>query len=170
MFNRISTETMNWILIIGIILLILEVTFFRAGLIITAVIMFAIAFWGWKTYKTTLGKVLFWIGSISIIIIFLNMNAVRFILLVGIVLFLMDYYKTGRTSYLKPEHHEDNVIYPEEPIVQMNPLFKQSIYGNKQTKESAYEWRDINIQGAIGNRKIDLSNAVINDDSAIISS
>lgn len=169
MFNRISTETMNWILIIGIILFIIEVTFFHGGLIITAIIMAALAFWGWKTYSTTLGKVFFWTSSIVIIIIFLNMNAVRFLVLVCLVLFVLDYYKTKRTTYLSPEHSQENIIYPEEPIVKMNPLFKQSIFGNQYTSQTPYEWRDINIHGGIGDLKIDLSNAVIQDDTAIIS-
>lgn len=168
MFKRISTETINWVLIIGLILFIIELAFFRGGLIITAVLMCVIVYWGWKRYVTTLGKVLFWTGSISIAIIFLNMIAVRLLILICITLFVMDYYKTKRTVYLKPQHQED-IIYPEESVVRMKPMFKQFFYGSQHTKDMAYEWRDINIHGGIGDRNIDLSNAVIQEDTAIIS-
>ncbi len=169
MLNRLSTQTVNWILIIGIILFVIEIIFFRGGLIATAVFLGAAAFVGWKNQETSWGKVVFWIGVIGLIITFLNMMAVRFLVVVFIILFLIDYSKTKNKHYLQPKHSKDVVIEQDEPLVKLHPLFRQILYGNEETEPNAYEWRDINIQGGIGDRVIDLSNAVSLDDTAIIS-
>src|SRR5699024_11108349 len=39
----------------------------------------------------------------------------------------------------------------------------------QKAESNAFEWRDINIHGGIGDRVIDVSNAVTLDDTAIIS-
>ena len=168
-FNRLSTNTVNWILIIGIILFIIEIVFFHGGLIITAVLLGVAVFIGLKNQHTSWGKVVFWIGLIGLLITTLNMMAVRFLVLACIILFLMDYAKTKNKHYLKPELADDTVIFEEEPLVEIHPLFKQLLYGDTKTGENAYEWRDINIQGGIGDRVIDLSRAVAMDDTVIIS-
>lgn len=169
MFQRISTNTMNWILIIGIILFIIEFTFFKGGLIITAVVMGCICFVGWKNYTLTWGKIAFWFGLIVLIVSILNMNAVRFVVIVFIILFLIDYSKTKNKIYLQPGYGKEDIVTPEEPLVRMNSFFKQTLYGNQETEHHAYEWQDMNIQGGIGDRVIDLSNAVIPNDVAVIS-
>lgn len=169
MFQRISTNTMNWILIIGIILFIIEFTFFKGGLIITAIVMGCSCFVGWKNYRMNWGKIVFWFGLIFLIISILNMNAVRFVVVVFLILFLIDYSKTKNKVFLQPGYGEGTVLTPEEPLLQMNPFFKQILYGNQESVNQAYEWKDINIQGGIGDRVIDLGNAVILQDVAVIS-
>lgn len=164
-----STQTVNWILIIGIILFIIELTFFNGGLIISGVIFGVLAFAGWKNYEENWGKVLFWIGLIGLVITFLNTIAVRFLVVVCIILFLIDYSKNRKLSFFKPERSSDSIIIQDEPIVRINPLFKQILYGDQYTEQTAYEWSDINIQGLIGDKVIDLSNTVLPDDTAVIS-
>jgi len=167
--NRLSTQTVNWILVIGIILFTIEIIFFRGGLIVTAVLLGAAVYIGWKHQRDTWGKVVFWIGLIGLLITFLNMLAVRFIVIIFIILYLIDYSKTKNKRYLQPEQSIDPVIVQDEPIVKMHPLFTQMLYGDQKAESNAFEWRDINIHGGIGDRVIDLSNAVTLDDTAIIS-
>src|SRR5699024_7683037 len=167
--NRLSTQTVNWILVIGIILFTIEIIFFRGGLIVTAVLLGAAVYIGWKHQRDTWGKVVFWIGLIGLLITFLNMLAVRFIVIIFIILYLIDYSKTKHKRYLQPEQSIDPVIVQDEPIVKMHPLFTQMLYGDQKAESNAFEWRDINIHGGIGDRVIDLSNAVTLDDTAIIS-
>lgn len=167
--NRLSTQTINWILVIGIILFTIEIIFFRGGLIATAVLLGAAVYIGWKHQRDTWGKVVFWIGLIGLLITFLNMLAVRFIVIIFIILYLLDYSKTKNKRYLQPEQSIDPVIVQDEPLVKMHPLFTQMLYGDQKAESNAFEWRDINIHGGIGDRVIDLSNAVTLDDTAIIS-
>lgn len=138
-------------------------------MIATAVILGVAAYIGWKNKQESWGKVLFWIGIIGLIITFLNMLAVRFIVIVFIILYLLDYSKTKNKRYLQPEQAKDSVIFQETPLVKLHPLFGQILYGDEKTESNAYEWRDINIHGGIGDRVVDLSNAVTLDDTAIIS-
>lgn len=125
-------------------------------------------FWGWKNYRTTWGKVLFWIGVVFLGITILNMIAVRFLVVAFIVLFIIDYSKTKNSSYIKPDITDDVIDHQEEPLVQMNPLLNQLLYGDEQTKTHAYQWHDITIHGGIGNRVIDISNTVLPNDTAVI--
>ena len=75
----------------------------------------------------------------------------------------------NRNLSFKPERSSDSIIIQDEPIVRINPLFKQILYGDQYTEQTAYEWSDINIQGLIGDKVIDLSNTVLPDDTAVIS-
>ncbi|HLQ96778.1 MAG TPA: cell wall-active antibiotics response protein LiaF [Pseudogracilibacillus sp.] len=167
MFDRLRTETLNWILIISLILFVIELLFFKSGLIITAVVMVGLGYYGKKYYYSSVGKLLFWIAVISMIVIILNMTVVRFLLLVFLILFVMDYYKTKGTVYLQPQHAYQDVTL-EETLIKKTPLFRHLFYGDQQTKETAYTWRDINIFGGFGERKIDLSHAILEDDTAIV--
>lgn len=171
MIRRISTNTLNWIVIIGVILFIIEIAFFH-GRVLWAAAFFGFLFYiGRKTYTELWGKVFFWIGLIGLIISILNMIAVRFLIIVFIVLLLIDYTRSKREiDQIRP------VIYidtdggkQEEPLIKTAPFFKQLFYGHQQTKDQAYEWHDINIHGGIGDRIINLNNTVLPKDTAVIS-
>lgn len=175
MFNnfekRISTDTLNWVLIIGVILFIVEIAFFHGGVLWAAAFFGFLLYIGRKKYTHLWGKVFFWVGLIGLIISILNMIAVRFLIIVFIVLVLIDYARSRKvaekiepTLYLNPASTPN-----EEPLVKTSPLFKQFFYGNEQTKSSAYEWHDINIHGGIGNKVIDLNNTVLPNETAVIS-
>ena len=147
----------------------LEIVFFRGGLIVTAVLLGFAAYYGYRHRTQTWGKVLFWIGVIGLIITVLNMLAVRFLVLVFIILFLVDYAKNKNQSYLIPKHDNDEPIIPDEVLVEIHPLFKSVLRGKQETPTSAYEWRDINIFSGIGDQVIDLSQSITSDDTSIIS-
>lgn|SRR5690625_4119830 len=170
MLKRLSTDTINWIIIIGVILFIIEIAFFHGGMIGTAAFTGILAYIGWKNYQTLWGKVFLWIGVIGFIFAVLNMIAVRFLIIVFLVLLLIDYTKSkNENNRIKPTTYIDEPQLNDEPLVQMNPLFHQMLYGNQSTENTAYEWQDINIHGGIGDRTIDLSNTVLPNDTAVIS-
>ncbi len=160
---------MNWIIIIGVILFLLEFVFFSGGLIFSALFAGILIYIGWKNFRQSWGKILFWIGLIIIIFSILNMIAVRFLILVAIVLFIINYIKTREeTMTIKPKflvHDEED----RELLYRIKPLFQHRFFGKEQTEETAYTWRDINIHGGFGDRVIDLSNTVLVDDTAVIS-
>ncbi|MBO1004279.1 cell wall-active antibiotics response protein LiaF [Pseudogracilibacillus auburnensis] len=170
MLKRLSTDTINWILIIGVILFIIEIAFFHGGMIGTAAFTGFLAYIGWKNYHTLWGKVMFWIGFISFVFAILNMIAVRFLIVIFLILLLVDYAKSrNENEKVEPSAYVEKQPPFDEPMIQMNPLFRQILYGNQHTENSAYEWQDINIHGGIGDRVIDLSNTVLPDDTAVIS-
>lgn len=169
MFQRLSTDTLNWILIIGVILFFIEIAFFHGGMIVSAVFSGFFIYFGWKNFTHLWGKIFFWLGLISLVFSILNMLAVRFLIIAAIVLFLVNYSKSKKEAELinpaLPGPQEEH----EQPIVQKKPLFDHKIFGDQHTTETAYQWRDVNIHGVFGDRVIDLSNTVLPNDTAVIS-
>lgn len=168
MLDRLSTSVLNWILIIGVALFIIEIAFFHGGMLFPALFAAIMIYVGRKYFYQLWGKIVFWLGIVSLIFSVLNMMAIRFLLVAGIILFIIDYRKMSNDkTYIKPLLNDDHE--PDEPLVQIKPLFNHRLIGAQQTDEHIYKWRDINIHGGFGNRLIDLSNTVLPNDTAIIS-
>ncbi|MCA0971167.1 cell wall-active antibiotics response protein LiaF [Halobacillus litoralis] len=164
MFKRISTDTMNTILIIGVILLVVEVVFFEGGLVFSLLFFGLMAYIGWKKYRKTWGKIFFWIGLIVLVFTILSMIAVRFFIVAVIFLMVRDYYRSKKS----PEQIVPEVIRQDMPDSD-EPILRQKFFGSQSTPDSSYEWRDINIHGGFGDRVIDLSQTVLPEDEAVIS-
>ncbi|MEN1966636.1 cell wall-active antibiotics response protein LiaF [Lentibacillus sp. N15] len=169
MFNRLSTDTWNWILLIGAILFAVEITFFHGGTIISALISGFLIYFGKKRFHKLHGKIIFWIGVVGLAFSAISMLAVRFFIVVVIILFALEYYRTQKEPYvIQPNIAEQQEVHTEA-IIEQKPLFTHRIFGNQETDDTAYQWRDINIHSGIGNRIIDLSNTVLPNDTVIVS-
>ncbi|WP_306373280.1 cell wall-active antibiotics response protein LiaF [Salirhabdus sp. Marseille-P4669] len=168
LFQRLSTDTFNTILIIGILLVILEVVFFNGWLIFSVLINAVIAFLGWKNFKRVWGKVFFFIGVISLFFTILNMIAVRFIIVAGLILFFMDYQRMKKDplSYT-PYFVQPKEPLDEEPLVKVEPLLQNRLFGDQYTSRSSYRWTDVNIHSGFGDRVLDLSNTVLPEQADI---
>jgi len=169
MFKRLTTDTLNWIMIIGVILFIIELTFFHGGAIFWALFSGIFTYIGWKKFAHLWGKILFWTALIGLIMSVLNMMAVRFLILVGIVLFIVHYWKSKKeVDQIEPvvEPYTSGETLEE---INITPLFDQRLFGDQETVDHAYAFRDVNIHGFFGDRMIDLSNTVLPDDTAVIS-
>lgn len=170
MLKKISTDTINWIVIIGVILLIVEIAFFDGGPIGSAIFFGILIFIGKSNYTKMWGKVLFWFGLIGLIFAIINMIAVKFLIIALLVLLLIDYMKSKQNPiHLEPTIYIDGNSEEKEPTIRLHPLFRQILYGDEATPHTAYEWNDINVHGGIGDRIIDLSNTVLPNDTAVIS-
>ncbi|WP_188454064.1 cell wall-active antibiotics response protein LiaF [Virgibacillus oceani] len=169
MFRRLSTDTLNWIMIIGVILFILEIAFFHGGMIFSALFSGLLIYIGWKKFNHLWGKFFFWIGIIGAVLSVFNMLAVRFLIVAGIVLFIIDFSRTKKD----PDRINPYILSPNdstaEPVIRIDPMFKHRLFGDQKTTEHAYKWQDINIHGIYGDRVIDLSNTVLPNDTSVIS-
>jgi lia operon protein LiaF len=162
MFKSLSTDIVNKILIIGVLLVIIEIAFFNGGLIFSVFFSGLLIYIGWKKYPRLWAKIFFWMGAISLVITILNMMAVRFILVAGIVLFFINYYRSKKDrERITPQFFPEAESMDQEPLMKVDPLFRLQFFGDQKTSESVYQWRDINIHGGYGNRMIDLSNTVL---------
>lgn len=170
MLKWFSTNIFNWIILTGVVLFLLEILFFNKGLLGTAIFFGIITYVGWRYYTHLWGKLLFWISLITLFFTLINTIAIRFIAVITIVLFIIDYFKSkNHEQTIVPTIYLDQETRADEVIIEMNPLFKQVVYGDQQTSNTSYEWNDINIHGGIGNRLIDLSHTVLPNDTAVIS-
>ena len=133
MFQRLSTDILNWIIIIGVILFIIEISFFNGGLIFSALFSGLLIYIGWKKFTQLWGKILFWLGIISLIFSILNMMAVRFLIVVGIILFIVHYIKSKEEAQqIDPVFSKTNENV-REPIFKVKPLFTHQMFGDKRT-------------------------------------
>ncbi|MBN9654645.1 hypothetical protein J0K78_10245 [Halobacillus sp. GSS1] len=165
MLKKLSTDTINTILIIGVILLVVEIVFFNGGLVFSLVFSGVLIYIGWKNYRPLWRKILFWIGLISLIFTVLSMIAVRFLVIALILMFLRDYFKSRE----KPEHIQPEIIDYHQEMPDQEPLLRQKFFGDDATPKTSYEWKDINIHGGFGDRIVDLSQTVLPHDEAVIS-
>ncbi|UTR15478.1 cell wall-active antibiotics response protein LiaF [Salipaludibacillus sp. LMS25] len=166
MLKRIPTRAMNWTLMITLAILFFELMFFGGGFFFSALFLGFLTFLGWKNYSTFLGKLFFWIGVVSLAFNILTMYSVRFLFIALLVLFFREYRRSNHDpDYIKPRMTKADREKGE--IVTTRPLFQHRFFGDEQTEEMPYQWRDINIHGGIGDRIIDLSNTVIQEDAII---
>ncbi|MGP4105477.1 cell wall-active antibiotics response protein LiaF [Virgibacillus sp. L01] len=169
MFQRLSTDTFNWILIIGVILFVIEVAFFHGGMIFSALFSGFFIYIGWKKFYRLWGKIFFWFGVVGLVFAVLNMLAVRFLILAAIVLFIINYSKSKQESEQINPRLTGTEEVKNETVTQLKPLFNHKVFGDQRTEDTAYQWRDINIHAAFGDRVIDLSNTVLPNDTVVIS-
>jgi len=169
--KRLTTDTLNWIIIIGVLLFVIEIAFFHGGLLWSALFFGALFYVGRKKFDELWGKVFYWIGLLGLIITILNMIAVRFLIIVFIVLFFIDYLKSKNANdVIQPVFYIDQSGSKQaEPLYQTESLFKQLFFGQQRTSDYAYEWHDINVHGGVGDRTIDLTNTVLPNDTVVIS-
>ncbi|MCA1012689.1 cell wall-active antibiotics response protein LiaF [Halobacillus halophilus] len=165
MFKRLSTDAINTLLIIGVVLLVIEVVFFNGGLVFSVLFSSLLIYIGWKKYDVFWRKVIFWIGAVSLVLTVLSMIAVRFLILAALLLFIHNYYKSKK----EPEQLQPEIIDTDEEIPYNEPLLAQKFFGDQSTPHQSYKWQDVNIHGGFGDRIIDLSQTVLPHDEAVIS-
>jgi lia operon protein LiaF len=167
MFQRLPTDTLNIIIVISVFLLILEVVFFNGYLIFSVLFSGALIYVGWNNFGRTWAKILFFIGAISLFFTVLNMMAVRFLIIAGLILFFVHYQRLKK----EPEkytpsfaHHDEQ---EKEPLMNIKPLFQNRLFGDQYTRRTAYAWADVNIHSGFGDRILDLSNTVLPEQADI---
>ncbi|MBU9711001.1 cell wall-active antibiotics response protein LiaF [Evansella tamaricis] len=168
MFQRFTTDTFNWIFIIGVALLFAEIFFFNNGLIFGILFLSALIYIGKRMYENIVGKILFWIGVFILFFTIIDLMVARFIIIAAIVMFIISYRQSkDDPDYFSPELSEENVNSLPEPLVKVESIFVNQFSGNQSTDESPYKWRDINVHGGFGDRIIDLSNTVLPEEAVI---
>ncbi|KAB2336044.1 cell wall-active antibiotics response protein [Cytobacillus depressus] len=169
MINRVKSEYVSWILIIGIVVLFLEFSFFNRGLIFSLLVEVGMIYIGRKWMPRKSGKLLFWLGIIFLIISIFSMITLKFLLLAILIHFLIQYIQTKRNpAHIKPVIVESNPKMEKETVVRSSPLFLNQLFGQQKTPDHVYEWSDINIQTGIGDTVIDLSYTVLPKGETVI--
>ncbi|MFC0272374.1 cell wall-active antibiotics response protein LiaF [Metabacillus herbersteinensis] len=172
MFKKMKADYTSWILLIGILLLLLEISFFNGGLIFSLLLSIGCIYFGRKWMPRLRGKILFWFGWISLLITILNMMTFRYFILAILLYLLLQFFQSKKNPELiKPVIYESEIhVSPEsEPLLKRQRLFGNQWFGTQKTPEHVYEWNDVNIQGGIGDTIIDLSYTVLPKGESVIS-
>jgi lia operon protein LiaF len=155
----------------GAVLLLLEISFFNAGLIFSLLLSAGCIYFGRKRLPRKSGKLLFWIGAISFFMNVLSMMTFKFFLLAILVHVVIQFIQAKKSpSYIQPvrkERQEDEAAGPKE-LLTKRPLFRNQFMSRQYTPEHVYEWEDVNIQAGVGDTVIDLSYTVLPQGEAVI--
>ncbi|QGQ48419.1 cell wall-active antibiotics response protein LiaF [Metabacillus sediminilitoris] len=170
MIRNIKSDYVNWIIIAGFILLLLEVLFFNGGLIVTFLLSIGCIYLGKKWKPRVMGKAFFWIGWIWLIITVLNMMTFRYFLCVVLLYIIVQFFQSQKhPKQIKPIILEAKTETGSDPFIKREKIFENKFFTSQMTPEHVYEWNDVNIQVGIGNTVIDLSDTVLPKGEAIIS-
>jgi lia operon protein LiaF len=170
MIRNIKSDYVNWIIIAGFILLLLEVLFFNGGLIVTFLLSIGCIYLGKKWKPRVMGKAFFWIGWIWLIITVLNMMTFRYFLCVVLLYIIVQFFQSQKhPKQIKPIILESKTETGSDPFIKREKIFENKFFTSQMTPEHVYEWNDVNIQVGIGNTVIDLSDTVLPKGEAIIS-
>ncbi|WHY01664.1 cell wall-active antibiotics response protein LiaF [Neobacillus sp. DY30] len=169
MFKNTKNNYTEWLVIIGVVVLLLEVLFFNSGLVFSLLFSCGMIYLGRKRTGKKFGKFLFFAGIISLIIHVFSMMTFRFLLLAILIHFIIQYTNSKKNpNKIALDIKESEQAQQEETLIKTKPLFENIFFGQQKTPSSVYEWNDINIQSGIGDTIIDLSYTVLPKGETII--
>ncbi|TYS14983.1 cell wall-active antibiotics response protein [Rossellomorea vietnamensis] len=169
MLDKFRTERFSWILLIGIIMLLFEMSFYDGGVVFFLILAIGCIYAGRKRLPKSSGKVLFWSGIIGLSLTILNTMAFRFFLLALLVMVILKFAESKKNPNRVEPHLVQTLTDGEEPVYIKKSTFQNVWFGRQQTPGHVYEWNDINIQGGIGDTVIDLGNTVLPKGTSVIS-
>ncbi len=170
MIYKPKSDYLNWIATFGVIILLIEITFFNGGLLFSVFASAIFIYFGIKKYHRFIGKIALLIGVITAIVTVLNMFTVKIVLLAILAYLVYVFWQSKKhpsviTATLSPTP----IAYETEKIISQPFLMKQKIFGDQHTPDSVYEWHDLNIQHGVGDFVVDLSNTVLPKGESVIS-
>lgn len=162
MFSRLKDDYPSWVVLIGSIILILDVTFYNKGLIFSLFFSGLMIYIGRKRASKKKGKFLFWGGIILACSSIFKLVTFRFLLVAILIHFVIQFGQSKKNpKKIDPIIQEPNHEKTNEAIIRTKPLFENILFGKQKTPEHSFEWNDINIQAGIGDTVIDFSYTVL---------
>lgn len=167
MDNHNKTDYISWTILIGLLLLVVEVTFFNKGLVFSIIFAGMLLYFGSKRLHSMLGKLTFALGCLVLLFTTIEMIVFKFLIFAVIAYVLIYFFMSKiRPGIIEPIIQKTN--YNNEELIRPQYLLKNLFYGRQKTPEEIYEWHDVNIQTGIGDTRIDLSNTVLPKGEAVI--
>lgn len=169
MLKNWKNDLVSWIVITGLFLLLLEVTFFNKGLIFSLLASAAMVYFGRSLMPKKSGKALFWVGLFFFLSSVFSMFTFRFFLLAVLIYLIYQYIQSKKKpEMITPVLQEPEKESKQEMLMEKTPLFKNRLFGDQETPSHVYEWDDVNIQTGIGDSVIDLSMTVLPKSETVI--
>ncbi|RSD26740.1 cell wall-active antibiotics response protein LiaF [Mesobacillus subterraneus] len=169
MLNNVKKDFVSWIVITGLLLLLLEVSFFNEGLIFSLLASGAMIYFGRSSMPKKSGKVLFWAGLFFFLSSVFSMMTFRFFLLAVLVYLAYQYAQSKKKpEVITPVLQEPEKAFSKETVIEKPPLFNNRLFGHQETPPHVYEWNDVNIQTGIGDSVIDLSMTMLPKGETVI--
>ena len=170
MLNKLKSDYVSWIILIGAFFLVIDVFFINPGLIFSLIVAAGMIYLGKKRMPKKTGKFLYWLGIFFLVINAFNMLSIRFVLLALLCILVVQYgSKKQHVNTIYPIIKEPEDVHKEnETVVKEQPLLQNRFFGGQKTPDHVYEWNDVNIQGGMGDTVIDLSYTVLPKGETVI--
>jgi lia operon protein LiaF len=169
LLNRLRSDGISWIILIGTLLILLEVSFYDGGVLVFLFLAAFAIYFGRKNIHKKSGKILFWFGVISLGINIFNTVAFKFLLFAILIFIIMRFADSKKhPKYIAPSIKE-TFTQSQEPLIMKKSALQNEWFGTKRTPEDVFEWNDINIQGIIGDSVIDIGNTVLPKGTSVVS-
>ncbi len=170
MDNHNKTDYISWTVLIGLLLLAVEITFFSKGLVFAILISGIFIYFGAKRFYGSTGKLFFFIGCFILFFTTISMMVFKFLIFAAIIYVILYFYKSkAKPIIIEPIVKETTATIGAGQITRSPTAFKNLFFGRQKTPEEVFEWHDINIQTGVGDTRIDLSNTVLPKGEAVIS-
>ncbi|WP_297990807.1 cell wall-active antibiotics response protein LiaF [Anoxybacillus sp.] len=161
-----TTDYVSWVVLLALIILAMEISFFHPGIIFSVLFSAGLIYIGRKKWHRTFGKLAFWLGCLGLVVHMLTMMTVRFLLVALLFYAIIQFAQSKRHPIvIRPGMKTSGA---ETEFVFRQPLFQNMLFGRQKTPGHAYEWSDVNIQIGVGDTVIDLSYAVVPKGEAVI--
>jgi len=170
LFQQLKDNYAKWVIGIGGFLLLLELFVFNPGLIFSLLVSVGMIYFAKKSLKGLMGKILFWLGLLILIVSILNMITVKFLLFSVLVYFFIQLIHNKKNTTVIEPVIKDKIMNSEEEAsyIKKKPLFTNALLNRNSTPNHVYEWDDINIQCGVNDTKIDLSYTVLPEGETVI--
>lgn len=166
---KVKSDYISWAVLFGIIVLLLEISFFNRGVIFSLLVAIGMIYIGRKRMPSSTGKLFFWSGIAFFTLSVFNMMTFKFLLLAILVNLIIQYRKSKKEpEVIQPNIKVDLEKKPTEILIEKKPIFENALFKERTTPEHVYEWNDINIQTAIGDTVVDLSYTVLPKGETVI--
>ncbi|MBB6447332.1 cell wall-active antibiotics response protein LiaF [Bacillus benzoevorans] len=167
MFQKLKSDYLSWIMLIGAFFLLLDIFFFNRGSIFSLIVAAGMIYLGRKWLPKMRGKLLFAAGIIFLAVNALNMLVIKFLFLALLGVYIYQYAQRKKhPDKITPIIHQAQKRSAN--IVAAKPLFQNRLFGGQKTPDHVYEWNDINIYNGFGDSVIDLSYTVLPKGESVI--
>lgn len=169
MFKNYKNDYVEWLILFGVVILLLEILFFNHGLIFSLFVAGGMIYLGRKRQGKPHRKWLFYGGIIFLAISIFNMMTFKFLLLAILLHFFIQFLNAKKQpKKITPDISQPDETVQSEPLIQTKPLFENILLGQQKTPQGVYEWNDVNIQAGIGDTIIDLSYTMLPKGETVI--
>ncbi|HEY9576677.1 MAG TPA: cell wall-active antibiotics response protein LiaF [Pseudobacillus sp.] len=164
------TDMFTVFLLAALIIILIEATFFHSDFVFSLFFGVAMIYFGRKWNSSWFGKLLFWFGIFLSIMMVLSMMSLRMLVLAALVYMLYRFFQSKKEPTRFTASADTMNSMPMEPGESIKHSFlKNKLFSVQSTPEHSYEWKDIHIQGVLGDITVDVSNTVLPKGTAIIS-
>ncbi|MGM7636856.1 cell wall-active antibiotics response protein LiaF [Bacillus sp. Hm123] len=164
------TDMLTVFLLSALLMILIEATFFNIEIVFSLFFGIAMLYFGRRWRKNWFGRLLFWFGIFLMFMLIINMSSLRMLVIAAVV------YMLYRVIQSKKHPAEITLTSESIPSIEMesgqsvnHPFMKSRLFSVQSTPEQPYEWKDIHIQGGLGDIHIDVSNTVLPKGTAVIS-